>query len=197
MSRTSWGERTARRGPGRVSGLAVIAPLLPRIGLLDSASLSDTSRDLPPSLSKPSPHARPATPGCPRVLYPSSGPGSCLHLLFPDSAHPLPSLRRVVFTTSLWHSPLGLSANRACGLALGIPGPKNMGPVFPFVDLLRTGCRQPALSPRYVSLGSSHGWAFTFWLAAFGGAQTKLPPPEGLSLGRDRDFTREKAAETK
>jgi hypothetical protein len=27
--------------------------------------------------------------------------------------------------------------------------------------------------------------------------ETKLPPSEGLSLGRNRDFTREKAAETK
>ena len=69
---------------------------------------------------------------------------------------------------------------------VGVPGPY-VGPVPSFVDLLRTGCRQPALGPRYVVVGSSHGWSFTYWSVAFGGArgvQGFVPCPSGVAGNR-------------
>ena len=66
---------------------------------------------------------------------------------------------------------------------VGVPGPY-VGPVPSFVDLLRTGCRQPALGPRYVVVGSSHGWSFTYWSVAFGGArgvQELVTCPSGVT----------------
>jgi len=59
------------------------------------------------------------------------------------------------------------------------PGPKYVGPVSPFFDLLRPDRCRYDLGPRYVALGFCHRWSFTYWSVVFGGAPSLVPREEG------------------
>ncbi len=89
---------------------------------MDCASLLGTSWDLPPSFSKPSPHAHPTTPGCPWTSFPSSGPGCCLRPYEKVSAHPVPPSLRVDVTTLFWLLPSGFTLVWTCEFASGPQG---------------------------------------------------------------------------
>ena len=74
------------------------------------------------------------------------------------------------FNDTLAATAVGVHFRLGLRIRVRDPGPKYVGPVSPFFDLLRPDRCRYDLGPRYVALGSFHGWSFTYWSVVFGGA---------------------------